>query len=148
MTKTSERAQDPAAPRRPRKSHPLASGIECRAGDGHPAKALYFVAIVFRVMSGLLLLLMIGQVVLGLMSAVQISLGVLLGEALRLFIFAGLIWAAGDVADVLVKSHCDILAMRILLTKLTSDMSLLQTPSSPIPPPHVSHGRHRDEQPH
>jgi hypothetical protein len=113
--------------------HPLFRGIECRADDAHPANALYFVAILFRVMSGLLLLLMVVQVALGLTSTVEISYGVLVGEAIRLVIFAGLLWAAGDLADLVVKSHCDILAARILLAELTSDLSRRQTPSPSVP---------------
>jgi hypothetical protein len=107
--------------------HRLVTGIECRADDAHPANGLYFVAIQFRIMSGLLLLLMVVQVALGLMSTVEISYGVLGGEAIRLAIFASLLWAAGDLADLFVKSHCDILATRILLTRITAHMHHLHT---------------------
>jgi hypothetical protein len=124
---------------------PLCGGIECRADDVHPAKALYFVTILFRVLSGLLLLLMVVQVALGLTSTVEISYGVLIGEAIRLVIFAVLLWAAGDLADLFVKSHCDILAARILLAKLTSDVSRLQPPSPSVPTTNAPDaGRHDD----
>ena len=128
-----------------RTPHPFFRGIECRTGDAHPAPALYFIAILFRIMSVLLLLLMVVQVTLGLMSTIEISYGMLAGEAIRLFIFAGLVWAAGDLADVVVKSHCDILATRILLAKLSADLSRRDTPLASVVVATVLDGRCQDE---
>lgn len=101
----------------------LIGNIDCSAVDAEPTRALHSVAILFRVMSGLLVLLMLLQLVLGVTSTDEISYGVLFGEAIRLVIFAGLLWAAGDLADLFVKSHCDIRAIRILLARLPSAMS-------------------------
>ena len=120
-------------------------GIECRATDAEPTKALYAVAILFRVMSGLLLLLMVVQVALGLTSTIEISYGVLGGEAIRLVIFAGLLWAAGDLADLYVRSTHDIRETRILLARLTALASRLPTPLSAVPTGKAADGRHQDE---
>jgi diphthamide synthase subunit DPH2 len=72
-------------------------------------------------MSGLLLLLMVLQVFNGLMSMVAISYGVLAAEAIRIVIYAGLLWGAGDLADLCVKSHCDLRAIRVLLGRTSPD---------------------------
>lgn len=98
----------------------ILSGIDSRIGDSEPTKALHSIAVLFRVMSGLLILLMLVQVMLGVTSTVEISVGVLFGEAIRLVIFAGLLWAAGDLADLFIKSQGDIRTTRILLSRLAA----------------------------
>lgn len=72
----------------------------------------------FRVMAGLLVLLTGLQVVNGLGTPLEISYGVLAAQALRLVIFAGLLWGAADLADLFVKSHRDLRAMRVLLGRI------------------------------
>lgn len=127
--RTSPPNPDRRAARRPIGS--LLSGLECRVEDTEPTRALHSIAILFRIMSGLLLLVMVVQVTLGLTSTVEISYGVLFGEAIRLLIFAGLLWAAGDLADLYIKSHCDIRATRILLARL---ISLVDRHGTSVPP--------------
>jgi hypothetical protein len=98
--------------------HELA-GMPVRDDDIELTRGLYWVAILFRGMAGLLILLMVVQVANGLSSTVELSYGVLIAEAVRLVIFAGLLWGAGDLADLFVKSHYDLRATRILLGRLT-----------------------------
>ena len=93
--------------------------IQLREHDIETTAGLHWVAKLFRVMAGLLVLLMVTQLILGLTSAIEISYGVLVAEALRLTIFAGLLWGAGDLADLFVQSHHDLRAARILLGRLT-----------------------------
>ena len=105
-----------------RRQFPKGAFIETmpvRDGDIEPATGLHWVAKLCRVMSGLLIVLTIMQVALGLTSTIEISYGVLIAEAIRLVIFAGLLWGAGDLADLFVKSHRDLRAARILLGRLT-----------------------------
>jgi hypothetical protein len=94
------------------------AGVGCREEDIEPTRALHSVAILFRVMSGMLLLLMVLQVFNGLASTLEISYGVLAAEAVRLLIYAGLLWGASDLADLSVKSHCDLRAVRVLLGRI------------------------------
>lgn len=93
-------------------------GVPVRDHDIEPTASLHWVAVLFRVMAGLLFLLMIVQVALGLTSTVEISYGVLFAEAVRLLIFAGMLWAAGALSDLFVKSHHDMRATRILLARI------------------------------
>lgn len=96
--------------------------VLCRDDDVEPTKGLHSVAILFRIMAGTLLLIMVLQVVFGLTSTIEISYGVLFAEAIRLVIFAGLLWGAGDLSELFVKSHCDLRATRILFARLTGLM--------------------------
>jgi hypothetical protein len=94
------------------------AGVISRGDDIEPTRALRSVAMLFRVMSGLLVLLTVLQVLNGLGTSVEISYGVLAAQALRLIIFAGLLWGAADLADLSVKSHCDLRAVRVLLGRI------------------------------
>lgn len=99
--------------------HAAIAGVPVRDADIESTAGLHWIAKLFRVMSGLLGLLVVLQVFSGLTGAVEISYGVLAAEAIRLLIFAGLLWGAGDLADLFVKSHRDLRASRILLERLT-----------------------------
>lgn len=102
-----------------RSGRPIMAGVQVRPEDIEPAKGLHWIAILFRVMSGMLVLLTAMQVTFGLTGTVPISYGVLFAEAIRLLIFAGILWGAGDLADLYVKSHHETRATRILLARLT-----------------------------
>jgi hypothetical protein len=96
----------------------MLAGVAVREEDIEPAKGIRSIALIFRGMAILILLLMVLQVVFGLTSTVPISIGVLLGDAVRLAIFAGLLWAGGDLAVLWVKSHHDLRATRILMARV------------------------------
>ena len=51
---------------------------------------------------------------------IGLSVGVMFAEAVRLVIFAGLLWGAGDLGILWVKSHHDIRATRILTARIAS----------------------------
>ena len=97
---------------------PTMAGIPVREEDIEPVKGIRAIAYLFRGMAVLLLVLMVLQVLSGLSGAVRASPGVLFAEAVRLVIFAGLLWGVGDLAVLWVKSHYDIRASRILLARM------------------------------
>jgi hypothetical protein len=105
--------------RRDSADRPMLAGIPVREDDIEPVKGIRAIAYLFRGMAVLLLLLMVLQVMSGLSGAVPASPGVLFAEAVRLVIFAGLLWGVGDLAVLWVKSHYDIRASRILLARMT-----------------------------
>jgi hypothetical protein len=94
------------------------AGVVCRNGDVASTRGVHWVAILFRITAGVLVLIMAAQVVSVLTGAVEISYGVLVAEVIRLIVFAGLLWGAGDLAERLVTAHCDLRATRILLARL------------------------------
>jgi hypothetical protein len=109
--------------RRDTEDRPQLAGVAVREDDIEPVKGIRAVARLFRGMAILLVLLMIVQVVSGLTDTVPISLGVLFANAVRLLIFAGLLWGAGDLAVLWIKSHYDLRASRILLSRMSHLMN-------------------------
>ena len=97
-------------------------GVTVREDDIEPVRGISAVVYLFRGMTVILLLLMAVQLVSGLSGAVAVSIGVLVAEALRLVIFAGLLWVIGDLAALGVKSHYDIRASRILLARIAKTL--------------------------
>ena len=97
--------------------HVLA-GVTVRGDDIESDKAIRAIARLFRGMSLLMILLMIVQVIAAATSTVQLSIGVVVANAVRLIIFAGLLWASGDLAVFAVKSHYDLRATRILMARV------------------------------
>lgn len=104
--------------RRDSKERPTLAGIQVREDDIEKVKGIRFIAYLFRGMAILLLFLMVVQLLSGLSGTVPSSPGVLFAEAVRLVIFAGLLWGVGDLAVLGIKSHYDIRASRILLARM------------------------------
>lgn len=107
------------AERRTLPDSPTLAGVPVRDDDIETAKGLHSIAKLFRGLAAVLVLLIAIQIFNGVTSTVVISVGVLAAEVIRLAIFAGLLWGAGDLADLIVKSHYDLRASRILLGRLT-----------------------------
>lgn len=136
--------EDPAA-HRGEAQRPMLAGIPVREEDIEPQKGLHFVAYLFRGLSVLLLLLMVVQVVLGLGNPAPGALGLLMGEAVRLLVFAGLLWGAGDLAMLQVKSHHEMRAARILLARQTYMMRRMAEAAGELPAPERLHRQTDDE---
>ena len=120
---------------------PTLSGVSVRDEDVETPRGLYAIAKLFRGMAVVLLLLMAVQIYNGVQSTVDISTGVLAADAIRLTIFAGLLWGAADLADLFVKSHCDLRATRILLGRLTRLVAEQQALGEPPPGDDPRRGR-------
>src|ERR1043165_9416768 len=86
------------------------SGVPVRDADIEPVKGIRTIAVLFRGMAIILLLLMVLQVFSAATSTVPLSVGVVAAEAVRLIIFAGLLWGFGDLGVLLVQSHYDLRA--------------------------------------
>jgi hypothetical protein len=97
---------------------PNIEGVHVREDDIEPVKGLRTIAVIFRGLSVILLILMVLQALFAVTSAVPLSAGVVLADAVRLIIFAGLLWGAGDLAVLFVKSHYDLRATRILMARI------------------------------
>ena len=104
--------------RRTAEHRPSLGGVPVREHDIEETRSIRFIALLFRGMAILLLALMAAQVVFGLTSTVPLSPGVLFADTVRLIIFAGLLWGAGELAVLWVKSHYDIRAQRILTSRI------------------------------
>lgn len=90
-----------------------------------PHESLRYVARLFKVLAVLLLLLLVAEVALGLIRQGNAALPVLLVEATRLIVFAGVLWGIGDMALMFIESNHDIRAARVLVWQLNGMMQLL-----------------------
>lgn len=99
-------------------NRPSLAGVAVREEDIEPEKGIRAIALLFRGMAVLLLFLMVLQVFFAVTSTVPLSVGVVFAEAVRLIIFAGLLWGGGNLAVLLIKSHHDLRATRILNARL------------------------------
>jgi hypothetical protein len=93
-----------------------------RDEDLIPHEGLRYIAKLFKALALLLIFMLIAEVVLGLQQDGMPALGMLLVEATRLIVFAGFLWAAGDLAVLLIESNHDLRASRILLGRLNGRM--------------------------
>jgi hypothetical protein len=89
-----------------------------RDDDLEPHEGLRYIARLFKVLALLLIFMLIAEVIIGLQQDGMAALSMLMVEATRLIVFAGFLWAAGDMAVLLIESNHDLRASRILLGRL------------------------------
>lgn len=112
------------------------AGVEVREDDIETTMGLHWVARLFRGLAMLVFVLMVLQLALGLTSTVDLSYGVLFAEAIRMLILACLLWGAGALADLFVRSHHDLRATRVLLARIAYRLREDQ----PVTPPAADAG--------
>lgn len=95
---------------------------EVRTEDLEPYVALRYIARLFKVLSALLVVMLIGEVVTGLITSGIAAFMTLLGEATRLLVLAGLMWAGGDITILIIDAGHDIRVARILLGRINASM--------------------------
>jgi hypothetical protein len=89
--------------------------MQVRAADLEPYVGLRYVAKLFRLMALILALLLVAEVVTGLTTQGTAAIPTLLAEVSRLLVLAGLLWASGDLAILLIDVGHDVRATRILI---------------------------------
>ena len=100
----------------------LVSAASVRTADLEPYVALRYIAKLFKVLAALIMIMLVGEVVLGLVIDGRASVTTLLGEATRLLVLAGMLWAAGDIAVLMVDAGHDLRVARILLGRINAQM--------------------------
>ncbi len=93
-----------------------------RDEDLQPHEGLRYIARLFKILSIFLILLLIGEVVIGIVQIGTEAIPTLLVEATRLIVFAAFLWGAGDLALMLIESNHDMRASRILLGRLNGKL--------------------------
>lgn len=107
--------------------------LPVRGADLEPQRGIRYVARLFKTIAVLLILVMIFEVALAAGDQLGPSIGVIMGEAVRLVAFAALLWGGADLAIMLIKSHHDLRATRILLTRQTHMLERLASGEYPLP---------------
>jgi hypothetical protein len=95
---------------------------EVRTEDLEPYVALRYIARLFKVLAVLLLIMLLGEVVTGIITSGVGAFMTLLGEATRLLVLAGLLWAGGDITILLIDAGHDLRVARILLGRINAAM--------------------------
>jgi len=95
---------------------------EVRNDDLEPYVTLRYIARLFKILAVLMAVMLIGEVVTGLVTEGQAALLTLLGEATRLLVLSGLMWAGGDIAMLLIDAGHDLRVVRILLGRIHHDL--------------------------
>lgn len=88
-----------------------------READLEPYIGLRYLSKLFRLMAVILIILLIAEVVIGFREQGTEAIPILLPEASRLIVFAGLLWGAGDLAILLIDTGHDVRATRILIAR-------------------------------
>ena len=112
--------------------------MDVRDEDMEPHEGLRYIARLFKILAILLILLLIGEVILGLVNRGNEAIPTLLVEATRIIVFAALLWAAGDMALMLIESNHDLRATRILVGRLNGKVARLEGGSVGVKPAVVS----------
>jgi hypothetical protein len=103
--------------------------MQVRAADLEPYVGLRYVAKLFRLMALILVLLLIAEVVAGLTTQGRAAIPTLLAEGSRLIVLAGLLWASGDLAILLIDIGHDVRATRILIGRQSAHHLAEHTPA-------------------
>ena len=93
-----------------------------RGHDLEPYITLRYIAKLFKVLALLIIIMLVGEVLTGLLIDGTTAVVTLLGEGTRLLVMAGLLWAGGDLALLLIDAGHDIRVARILLGRINAHM--------------------------
>ena len=114
---------------------PMLAGIEVREEDLEPQKGLDFTSLVVHVSAGVILVLALVQFAAWWIDRPPggAGMGLLVGDTIRLIVVSALLWAAGDVIKLMIKTHYDVRAARILLARQTYMMRHMGAASGELP---------------
>lgn len=131
MTEPHTGARDAVPAEGRRHATPAQAIADVREADLEPYIGLRYLSKLFRLMAVILILLLIAEVVIGFREQGTEAIPILLPEASRLVVFAGLLWGAGDLAILLIDTGHDVRATRILIARqLAHHMSVHHQASS------------------
>lgn len=98
------------------------AGVEgIRTTDLEPYITLRYIAKLFKVLAVMIALMMVAEVIAGLVMEGRLAVATLLGESTRLLVMAGLLWAGGDIALLLIDAGHDLRVARILLGRINAE---------------------------
>ena len=96
---------------------------EVRDEDLQPYVTLRYIARLFKILAVLMVVMLIGEVITGLVTAGTGALMTLIGEATKLLVIAGLMWGGGDITILLIDAGHDLRVTRILLGRINNTLN-------------------------
>lgn len=146
MQHSEDEARDDGDASRPRR--PVLAGVEVREEDLEPTRGLGVATAVLRGAAGVVLLLALFQFGAWWLDRPPggVGVGLLVGDTIRLIVFAALLWAGSDLAGVMIKTHYDIRATRILTARQTYMLKRMGIANGSLPEvDDIGHRRVDDE---
>jgi len=127
----------------------MLAGVEVREEDLEPQTGLGVASTVVHVSAGVILVLALGQFAAWWLDRPPggAGLGLLVGDTIRLVVLSALLWAAGDVIKLMIKTHYDVRAARILLARQTYMMRHMGVASGELPQAEAPAGARRADDP-
>jgi hypothetical protein len=104
-----------------------------RGHDLEPYITLRYIAKLFKVLAVLIIIMLFGEVLTGLLIDGTTAVVTLLGEGTRLLVMAGLLWAGGDLALLMIDAGHDLRVARILLGRINAQMHRSEPGSGLLP---------------
>ena len=104
-----------------------------RGQDLEPYITLRYIAKLFKVLAVLIIIMLFGEVLTGLLIDGTTAVVTLLGEGTRLLVMAGLLWAGGDLALLMIDAGHDLRVARILLGRINAQMHRTEPGSGLLP---------------
>lgn len=95
---------------------------EVREHDLEPYVTLNYIAKLFKVLAVVMMIMLVAEVIFGLTSEGAAAFATLIGEATKLLVVAGLMWAGGDIALLLIDAGHDLRVVRILLGRINAEL--------------------------
>ena len=103
---------------------------EVRSADLEPYITLVYIARLFKVLAVLWSIMMIVEIVLSFMSE-NFVLADLIGNVTQMLVWAGLMWAGGDLTLLLIDAGHDLRVVRILLGRINAELHRKGTEKNP-----------------
>jgi len=110
---------------------------EVRLEDLEPYIALRYIARLFKVLAIIMLVLTVGEIVVGVMAEGTSAFSTLIGEVTKMLVLAGLMWAGGDIMTLLIDAGHDLRVVRILLGRINAEMHRRAGAGEDFPPGEV-----------
>ena len=128
---------------------PVLAGVEVRHEDLERPTGLHAAAVVVRVSAIVVFILAMGQFIAWWLDRPPggAGLGLLIGDTIRLTVLSALLWAASQLIELLVKSHYDIRAGRILLARQTYMLRQIGMATGHLQDEERTHARRADDEP-
>lgn len=126
---------------------PMIAGMEVREEDIESQTGLHTAVIVIRAAAMVILLLALVQFGIWWLDRPPggVGVGLLVGDTIRLIVVASLLWAAGELATIMTRTHEDVRVARILLARQTHMMRDMGVTSGDLRPPTQREGQRRHE---
>jgi hypothetical protein len=95
---------------------------EVRSQDLEPYVTLRYIARLFKVLAGLMVVMLIGEIIAGFTADAAEALPTLIGEITQMLVLAGLMWGGGDLTLLLIDAGHDLRVVRILLGRINAEL--------------------------